>query len=87
MKMLLTGIAAALMATAATAQTPPADPMAPAAPTTTEAPAAPPAAEAQAAPDAPMLTEKDGKWWNGDRLASKSEVTAYKKSLRAGKPG
>ena len=87
MKMLLTGIAAALMATAATAQTPPADPMAPAAPATTKTPAAPPVTTAPATPDAPMLTEKDGKWWNGDRLASKSEVTAYKKTLKAGKPG
>ena len=93
MKMLLTGIAAALMATAATAQmSQPADPAAPPAPMGATPPAdatgAPPAGAASApAGETAMLTKRDGKWYSGDREATKEEVAEHKKSMKAGNPG
>ena len=92
MKMLLTGAAFAFLATAATAQT--VTPMdnpaaAPAAPAMTPAdPATPAAPQTSAeAPAGTMLVERDGKWWNGDKPATKSEIAAYKKARKAGSPG
>ena len=81
MKILIPGVLVALMATAAVAQTvTPAEPAAP-------MEAAPPAeAVAPVAPAADgMLVQKDGKWWNGDREATKTEIAAYKKAKKAGK--
>lgn len=88
MKILIPGILVALMATAAVAQT--AMPTEPAAPAAAMAPmeAAPPAdAVAPAAAADAMLVQKDGKWWNGDREATKTEIAAYKKAKKAGNPG
>ncbi|MBC7504837.1 MAG: hypothetical protein H7267_03805 [Sandarakinorhabdus sp.] len=88
MKMLIGGIAAILTASTVLAQpAPPVGPAAPAAPapfadpaaSSAPAPAAPsaepapPAASEQTA-IAPILTERNGKWWNGDRKASKAEI-------------
>ena len=28
----------------------------------------------------PMLTEKNGKWWNGERKATDAEIAEYKRS-------
>ena len=98
MKMLLTGIAAALMAGGAVAQTmspvgppaPAASMAAPAAPAA-EAPAAPamdaaPAAEAAPATAAgTTLVQRGGKWWNGDHPASKTEIAAWKKAQKPGR--
>lgn len=97
MKMLLTGIAAALMASGAVAQTmspvgPPAPGSAMAAPVApaAEAPAAPavePAPAADAAPAAAAATtlvQRGGKWWNGDHPASKTEIAAWKKAQKPG---
>ncbi len=92
MKMLLTGLAVALMASAAVAQTTtPADPAAPAAMESAAAapaaePAAPAAASEAAAPSATTLAQRDGKWWNGDRRATKPEIAAWKKAQKAGVP-
>ncbi len=89
MKIYIAGLAAALMATAAFAQTTTPAP-APAAPAAPEAmtPATPPA-DAAPAPaadtamgSAPMLTERGGKWYNGDKPATKTEISAYKKSMK-----
>jgi hypothetical protein len=93
MKMLIGGLAAAWMATAVLAQTPPADtppadPMAntPATmpPASTMTPTDPVPAASEMAPAAdtkvPMLVEKNGKWWNGDRLATKSEIAEYRRT-------
>lgn len=33
-----------------------------------------------------MLTERDGKWWNGDREATKAEISAHKKAQKMAKP-
>jgi hypothetical protein len=38
------------------------------------------------APDVATLTERDGKWWNGDREATPAEIEAYKKAQRDGRP-
>ena len=83
MKMLIGGIAAAFLASVAVAQTPPADPMAsnPAAtPPATPTPAdAAPSATTETA-EAPMLVEKDGKWWNGEREATPAEIAEYNRN-------
>jgi hypothetical protein len=82
MKILVSGLAAALMTTAALAQTPPADPMSsnPAAtPPATPAPPAETAPPVATASNAPALVQKDGKWWNGDRKATKEEIAEYKR--------
>ncbi|WP_426168202.1 hypothetical protein [Sandarakinorhabdus sp. DWP1-3-1] len=109
MKMLIGGLAAAFMATAALAQTPPADPMA-GSPSTTTGPTNPstspmtpgspsstmtPTDPATGAPAdsmssagtanttaamAPSLTKKNGKWWNGDRRATKDEIAQYQRA-------
>ncbi len=84
MKILIGGLAGALMATAALAQTPPADPMTsnpattPPATATPSAEVAPPATTETA--NAPQLVQKDGKWWNGDRKATKAEIAEYQRS-------
>lgn len=86
MKILIPGVLVALMATAAVAQTvTPAEPAVPAAPME----AAPPAeAVTPVAPVADgVLVQKDGKWWNGDREATKTEIAANKKAKKAGTPG
>ncbi len=88
MKILISGLAAAMMTTAAFAQTvTPADPAAPAAMAPMEAAPAADAAAPVAAPADGMLVQKDGKWWNGDREATKTEIAAYKKAKKAGNPG
>lgn len=80
MKMLVGGLAAIFMATAALAQTAPpptTDPMnSPSALPPAEA-TTPPASGAEA-PTGPQLTQKDGKWWNGDRKATRTEIAQYK---------
>lgn len=85
MRMLLTGLALTMMAGVAMAQTvTPADPAQPAPMDTM---ASPPPAEAPPASDATALVQRDGKWWNGDREATKDEIAAHKKTQKAGKPG
>jgi hypothetical protein len=91
MKMLLTGIAAALMASGAVAQTmspvgPPAPGAAMAAPVApaAEAPAAPAVEPAPAAAATTTLVQRGGKWWNGDHPASKTEIAAWKKAQKPG---
>ena len=79
MKMLIGGLAAVFVATATLAQStpPPTEPMnSPGAvpPADTAAPGAQ-AAEASAAP---QLVQKNGKWWNGDRKATRTEIAQYK---------
>lgn len=32
------------------------------------------------------LVERDGKWWNGDRQATESEISAYKKAQKMATP-
>lgn len=92
MKIILTGIAAAaLISVAAVAQTAPSGSMTPATPPAPMEPATtPPAADAgMAAPatgEGAMLTERDGKWYNGDREATTTEIAAYKKAKKAGRP-
>lgn len=87
MKIYIVGLAAALMATAAFAQTTTPAPAAPAAPEAmtpaTPADAAPAPAADTAMGSAPMLTERGGKWYNGDKPATKAEISAYKKSMKA----
>lgn len=79
MKMLITGVFAALIAGAAMAQTiTPVEPRPPAG--DAMAPAPPPGA-----PVAPLV-ERDGKWWNGDREATPEEIAAFKKAQRDGSP-
>ena len=85
MKMLLTALAAVVMAGAAAAQT--VTPTDPAAPVPMDSMQAAPPADAAAAPGATTLVEKDGKWWNGEREATKDEIAAYKKAMKAGTPG
>ena len=99
MKMILTIAAAAVMATAAGAQmTGPTDPSAtgtgtmqtmPPADATTPQPdmSTPPAAVATPSATPGSLVQRDGKWWNGDREATKAEIADYKKMKKAGKPG
>lgn len=85
MRMLIYGIAAASMATAVIAQTPPADPMASAPatmpPSSTMIPAdpAPPAPVTPAAAEntTPVLVKKHGKWWNGERQATEAEIAEF----------
>ncbi len=115
MKILIGGLAAAFMATAALAQTPPATsgpdsamtppssttmgPMDPATsapatsspmtpgPSSTMTPSGPDtssmsssgAANATAATE-PALTKKNGKWYNGDRRATKDEIAQYQQA-------
>lgn len=97
MKIFLTLAAATLASTAALAQMS-AAPSAPPAPTMQPGMAAPaPAApmEAQPAPmandmaatpdataSATMPTERDGRWYMGDRLATKAEIKAHKKMMK-----
>lgn len=80
MKILIGGLAAMFLTAAAVAQPAPApapDPMTPNAPVV----APTPAPETTPAPAAvPNLIEKDGKWWNGDRVATKEEIAEYKRS-------
>ena len=89
MKIFITGLAAILVSASAFAQSAsPADPMAPPAPMATPAPMTDPAAPitgpmAPSAADpaaAPLLTEKNGRWWNGDRRATNTEIADYKRS-------
>ena len=97
MKIILAAAIAVTMTTGALAQTvvpatPATEAMTPA-PAATPEPAAPatpaesaaPAAEAatQVATAGPALVEKKGKWWNGDRRATKAEVAEYKQQLAA----
>lgn len=84
--MFLTIAAAAVMATGASAQMGPADPAAPAVGPAAGLEAAPPAEMAAPAPEAETLVKKDGKWWAGDREATKTEIAEYKKAKKAGKP-
>ena len=95
MKIVITAIAGLLLAATAAAQTiAPPSPSAPETPPVTQTPVAPPAeapppappaeappAEAapSAQPDAPALVLKDGKWWKGDRRASKTEIAEYRR--------
>jgi hypothetical protein len=89
MKIILAAAIAVTMTTGALAQT-----VVPAAPVTeamTPAPAATPAEPAAPAAEAatqvaaagPTLVEKKGKWWNGDRRATKAEVAEYKQAQAA----
>ncbi len=89
MKMLICGLAATMLSTAALAQStppPPADPMAaPPASTMSSPPATPSAPLTPAAPMAtaetgPTLVQKNGKWWNGDRKATKAEIAEYQRT-------
>ena len=86
MKIIFAGLAAFAMAGPLMAQT--VTPVEPPTPPPTENAA--PAADAMA-PAAPMateatLTERDGKWWNGDREATKAEIAEYKKAHKMAKP-
>jgi hypothetical protein len=38
------------------------------------------------APEVATLTERDGKWWNGEREATPAEIEAYKKAKKDGPP-
>lgn len=97
MKIILTLAAAAFASTAALAQMQPAPAAPPAAAMQPGTPAPAPAApmEAQPAPmtndmapaptttaSAEMMTERDGKWYMGDRPATKAEIKAYKKTVK-----
>lgn len=90
MKLLLSGIAAALLATGSMAQT---------ATQTTPAPTEPgqtmptnpspsssgtmmPEPGAPAASTAVQLEQREGKWWNGDRRATKQEIKDREKAQR-----
>ena len=81
MKIVITAIAGLLLAASAAAQTiAPPSPSAPETPPVTQTPVAPPAEAAPSAqPDAPALVLKDGKWWKGDRRASKAEIAEYRR--------
>ena len=81
MKIVITAIAGLLLAASAAAQTiAPPSPSAPDMPPVTQTPVAPPAEAAPSAqPDAPALVLKDGKWWKGDRRASKAEIAEYRR--------
>jgi hypothetical protein len=87
MKTIMTIAAVAFMATAANAQTmTPADP----ANNPSSMTATPPADSAAPAPAPGAVTgelvERNGKWWNGDREATKTEIAEYKKAKKAGRP-
>lgn len=82
MKRVFAGLAAGFLATAAMAQQvtpvepPPSNPM-------TQPPTEPmqsPGGEVA------TLTERDGKWWNGDREATPAEIAAYKQAQKDGRP-
>jgi hypothetical protein len=76
MKMIFAGLAAVVFAGGVAAQTvTPVEPPPPA-PVENAAPAVQPAPENETA----MLTERDGKWWKGDREATREEIKAFKKA-------
>lgn len=90
MKLLLSGIAAAVLATGALAQTTtqttpgpmesgqtvPINPSPSSSGTMTPEPGIP------AASTAVQLEQRDGKWWNGDRRATKQEIKDREKAQR-----
>ena len=85
MKIILAGLAAFAMAGPLMAQTvTPVEPSPP--PTENTAPAADTMAPAAPMATEPKLTERDGKWWNGDREATKAEIAEYKKAHKMAKP-
>ena len=76
MKIVIAGLAAAMLAAPLLAQTvTPVEP-GPPAPMENAVPAPQPGTEIAA------LIEKDGKWWNGDREATPAEIAAYKKAQK-----
>jgi hypothetical protein len=82
MKMLMIGLAAVMFATVAVAQTQPVPPPpAPESPDVTQtqvAPAVEPATPEK--PEVAALVWKDGKWWKGDRRATKEEIAEQQRS-------
>ncbi|GGE11003.1 hypothetical protein GCM10011529_16700 [Polymorphobacter glacialis] len=88
MNIIMTIAAAALLATGAGAQV-----SGPAAPATESMQPAPPMDSTTPVDAAPAgaaietLVQHDGKWWNGDRKATKAEISEYKKAKKAGSPG
>ena len=92
MKIILAAAIAVTMTTGALAQTmgpanPATEAMAPAPAAAPEPAAAAPAAEAAPAVEiaaaGPALVEKNGKWWNGDRRATKAEIADFKHTQAA----
>lgn len=88
MKIFLVLTAAALASTAAIAQTP-TDPAAQSMQPGMSAPTAPMPADTSSASTgstttaaADMMTERDGKWYVGDRPATKAEIKAHKKMMK-----
>lgn len=90
MKLILAGLAglalAGLSSAALTQTLPPQNPE-PAAEAMPMPPAEPPPANtSEMADTAPALVMKDGKWWNGDRRATKSEIAAFQAEKQKGSP-
>ncbi|MEY2882982.1 MAG: hypothetical protein RL490_706 [Pseudomonadota bacterium] len=94
MKLLLSGIAAAVLATGAmaqtTTQTTPGQTMPGQTMPTNPSPASSgtmtPDAGAPAASSGVPLEQRDGKWWNGDRHATKQEIKDWEQAQKAMAP-
>ena len=92
MKILIAGIAAMIVATPVFAQpSSAADPVPMTRPTTepmtgpttsptTDTPSASTAAPAEQSASAAILTQKDGKWWKGERRATKAEIAEHQRA-------